>query len=115
MSGSTSRRKGAEAEREVVRALERAGFAAMTSRAARGGTQHGADLISDWPAEIEVKNQAKIDLPGFWRQAQEQAGDGLAGLVVKRRGHARAEDWWYVMDLATAIELVRRLSEREEG
>lgn len=109
MSGSASRARGNRAELEVQHALERAGWRAMTSRAARGGTQAGGDLITDFPAVLEVKDHARLDLPGFWRQAVEQAGDDIPGLIVKRRGHARAEDWWYVSDLATQIRLIRQL------
>ena len=109
MSGRSSQQRGKRAEVEVVHALERAGYRAMTSRAIRGGTQHGADVITDFPAVLEVKDHAKLDLPGFWRQAVDQAGDDVAGLIVKRRGYARAEDWWYVSDVRTQLRLIEIL------
>jgi hypothetical protein len=111
MSGNSSRRKGNAAEVEVVHALERAGFRAMSSRAARGGYQSGEDIVTNFPLSIEVKNQTRLDLPGWWRQAQEQAGDILPVVIHKRVGKARAEDWWATMDFQTLMDLVRVLSD----
>jgi hypothetical protein len=98
--------KGKEAEREVARALRRRGWRAITSRDARGGAQGGADLISDFPLVIEVKNRKALDLAGWWAQAKDQAGDDLPAVIHKRRGKSRAEDWWVLMDLATLLDLV---------
>ena len=110
MSGNSSRRKGNAAEVEVVHALERAGFRAMSSRAARGGYQSGEDIVTNFPLSVEVKNQTRLDLPGWWRQAQEQAGDVLPVVIHKRVGKARAEEWWATMDFQTLLDLVRVLS-----
>lgn len=115
LSGSSSRRKGNAAEVEVVHALERAGFRAMSSRAARGGYQSGEDVVTNFPLSIEVKNQTRLDLPGWWRQAQDQAGDKPAVIVHKRVGKARAEDWWVTMDLRTLIDLVKVLEWEESA
>lgn len=114
MSGSSSRRKGNAAEVEVVHALERAGFRAMSSRAARGGYQSGEDIVTNFPLSIEVKNQARLDLAGWWRQAQEQAGDKHPVVVHKRVGKSQAEEWWATMDLATLISLVQALQVTDE-
>jgi len=113
VTGSTSRRKGNRAEVEVAAALQRAGWQAVTSRAANG-TQGGADLITDFPMVVEVKNVARTDLAGWWRQAVEQAGDDLPVVIHKRVGHARAENWWVCMDLHTLLALVERLSDERE-
>ena len=106
MSGSASRRKGNRAEVEVVRVLREAGYEAQTSRDARGGSQGGADIVSNFPASIEVKNQARLDLAGWWKQAEEQAGDGLAVVIHKRVGKSQAEDWWVTMDVKTLLRLL---------
>lgn len=106
MSGASSRRKGNRAEVEVVRVLREHGYEAHTSRELRGGTQGGADIVSDFPAQIEVKNQARLDLAGWWAQAKAQAGDLPAVVVHKRVGKGRAEDWWVTMDLKTLLKLV---------
>ena len=89
MSGSASRRKGNRAEVEVVRVLRDHGYEAETSRAARGGYQSGEDIISDFPASIEVKNQARLDLAGWWAQAEYQANGRPAVVVHKRVGRLR--------------------------
>lgn len=109
MSGASARRKGNSAEVEVVHALERAGFRAMSSRAARGGYQSGEDIVTNFPLSIEVKNQARLDLAGWWAQAQEQAVDKLPVVIHKRVGKSQAEEWWATMDLATLIALVNSL------
>lgn len=109
MSGASSRRKGNAAEVEVVKALERAGWTAVTSRAARGGFQAGEDIITDFPMSIEVKNQTRLDLAGWWGQAVEQAGTKLPVVVHKRVGKGQAEDWWVTMDLATLLRIVKKL------
>lgn len=99
----------------MVHALERAGFRAMSSRAARGGYQSGEDIVTNFPLSIEVKNQARLDLPGWWRQAQEQAGDLFPVVIHKRVGKARAEEWWATMDLVTLLDLVRVLQWEENA
>jgi len=106
MSGASSRRKGNAAEVEVTKALERAGWVAVTSRAARGGYQSGEDIVTNLPVSIEVKNHQKVDLPDWWRQAQEQAGEKPPIVVHKRRGHARAENWWVTLDLQTFLQIL---------
>jgi hypothetical protein len=109
MSGSASRRKGNRAEVAVVNYLKAAGYDVETSRNARGGTQKGVDVLGDFPLAVEVKNQARMDLAGWWAQAVEQAEDGKAVIVHKRVGKSDPGEWWVTMDLQT---LVRLLDER---
>lgn len=106
MSGASSRRKGNRAEVEIVRVLREAGYTAETSRAMRGGYQSGEDIVSDFPASIEVKNQARLDLAGWWAQAEYQAGERPAVVIHKRVGKSRGEDWWVTMDVQTLLRLV---------
>ena len=106
MTGAASRRKGNRAEVEVVRVLREAGYEADTSRNARGGAQGGADIVTDFPAMIEVKNQARLDLATWWKQAQDQAGDMPAVVVHKRVGKGDALEWWVTMDLKTLLNIV---------
>jgi hypothetical protein len=106
MSGAASRRKGNRAEVEVVRVLREAGYEAETSRNARGGAQGGADINTDFPAMIEVKNQARLDLATWWKQAQDQAGDMPAVVVHKRVGKGDALEWWVTMDVQTLLRIV---------
>lgn len=111
MSGASSRRKGNAAEVEVTKALERAGWTAVTSRAARGGFQSGEDIVTNFPLSIEVKNQARLDLAGWWAQAQDQAGDKPPVVIHKRVGKSQGEDWWVTMDVATLLRIVGRPNE----
>jgi len=106
MTGAASRRKGNRAEVEVVRVLREAGYEAETSRNARGGSQGGADINTDFPAMIEVKNQARLDLATWWKQAQDQAGDIPAVVVHKRVGKGDPLEWWVTMDMQTLLRLV---------
>ena len=106
MSGAASRRKGNRAEVEVVRVLREAGYRAETSRSVRGGFQSGEDIVTDFPASIEVKNQARLDLAGWWAQAEYQANGKPAAVIHKRVGKAQAEDWWVTMDVRTLLRLL---------
>ena len=106
MSGASSRRKGNRAEVEVVRVLREAGFEAETSRAARGGFQSGEDIASDFPASIEVKNQTRMDLAGWYSQAVEQAEGRPAIVVHKRVGKSKGEDWWVTTTVSDLIWLL---------
>ncbi len=106
MSGASSRRKGNRAEVEVVHVLREAGFAAETSRAARGGYQSGEDIVTDFPASIEVKNQTRLDLAGWYEQAKAQAYGKPAMVVHKRVGKGQAREWWVTMTLDDLLRLV---------
>lgn len=107
MSGAASRRKGNRAEVEVVRVLRDAGYKAETSRAVRGGFQSGEDIVSDFPASVEVKNQVRLDLAGWYAQAREQAGDRPAVVIHKRVGKARGEDWWVTMTVEELLRIIK--------
>lgn len=107
MSGASSRRKGNRAEVEVVRVLRDAGYQADTSRAARGGYQSGEDIVSDFPASIEVKNQARLDLAGWYGQASEQAQGQPAIVVHKRVGKSNGGEWWITTTLDDLLSLIR--------
>ena len=93
----------------MVRVLREAGFEAETSRAARGGFQSGEDIASDFPASIEVKNQTRMDLAGWYSQAVEQAEGRPAVVVHKRVGKAKGEDWWVTTTLADLIRLLHSM------
>ena len=107
MSGATSRRKGKTAEQAVVKALKQLGVNAMTSRAATGGYQTGADIICDLPVIIEVKNQSRDALPSWLDQARAQADDALGAVVHKRHGKADASKWFVTMQLDDFVNLIR--------
>ena len=107
MSGATSRRKGSRAEVAVVHALRRAGWDADTSRNVLEGRRTGDDIVWDGPASIEVKDHAKLDLAGWLRQAQDNAGDRVGVVVHKKRGTAdRAEEWYVTLAFGDFLRLI---------
>jgi len=109
MSGSTSRRKGSRAEVAVVHALRRAGWEADTSRNVLDGRRVGDDIVWDGPASIEVKDVTKLDLSGWLRQAQENAGDRPAVVIHKKRGTAQAEGWYLTCSVEDFLRLIDTL------
>jgi hypothetical protein len=110
MSGATSRRKGSRAEVAVVHALRRAGWQADTSRNVLEGRRTGDDIVWTGPCSIEVKDVVKLDLSGWLRQAQENAGDRVPVVVHKKRGSADAEGWYCTL---TFGDLLRLIGDRE--
>ena len=106
MSGSASRRKGSRAEVAVVHALRRAGWDADTSRNVLEGRRTGDDIVWDGPASIEVKDVTKLDLSGWLRQAQENAGDRVGVVWHKKRGTAKAEGWYVTMTGEDFLRLI---------
>lgn len=110
VSGASSRRKGNRAEVEVVRVLRDHGYTAQTSREARGGFQSGEDIVTDFPASIEVKNQARMDLAGWYGQASEQAQGRPAIVVHKRVGKSKGGEWWVTTTLEDLIRIIKTIS-----
>ena len=109
MSGSSSRRKGARAEQAVARWLRSLGWQARTSRSVQG-VQGGADLITDCPLSIEVKDHARMELAAWLEQAIAQAEPGRPGVVLhKRRGKGNPGDWYATMRAADLLDLMRRI------
>ena len=109
MSGAASRRKGQRAELAVARMLRAFGWAARTSRSVQG-VQGGADLITDCPLSIEVKDHARMELAAWLDQAVDQAKPGAPGVVFHhRRGKGNPADWYATMRVSDLLALVRRI------
>lgn len=90
MSGNTSRRKGAAAERELLRLLgDELGVVLQRNiTQTRGG---GADCLELSGFAVEIKRQERLSRPAWWRQAVEQAERvGLEPIVFYRRSR---EPW----------------------
>ena len=74
MSGAYSRNKGARAERELCGVLrEYLGVEATRNLKQYQAAQHGDVEQLIGPYLMEVKNQARLSLPAWWRQAQDAA------------------------------------------
>jgi len=88
--GSLSRSKGRAFEQLVARMLTEATGAQWKRRV----RQHDgdSDIVTDEPAyarlSIECKHANVLDLPKWWRQALEQAGDGVPVLIYRQTGRA---------------------------
>ena len=107
MSGAASRRKGSRAEVAVVHTLRAAGWTADTSRNVLDGRRTGDDIVWNGPASIEVKDVVKLDLSGWLKQAQENAGDRPAVVIHKKRGTAdRAEEWYATLTFGDLLRLI---------
>jgi hypothetical protein len=105
---AAERRKGNAAEVEVCAALGRLDIPAVTSRNARGGSQQGVDIVAPGlPVAIEVKNQSRDSLPSWVDQARRQAGPLPGAVIHKRRGKARAEEWFVTMQVDDFVRLIR--------
>jgi len=111
--GSRERRKGNEAERAVAQTLRDWGWQAVTSRS-KNGTQDGMDIITDAPVAIEVKNQIKLDLSAWLRQAADNAIDKVPVVWHKKRGESNPENWYVTMEgqeLRKLLDLVRKYAD----
>jgi len=109
--GAAERRKGIRAELAVVHALREAGWLAVTTRAANG-TQGGADIHTDAPLAIEVKDHAKLELAGWVKQAESNATEGKVPVVWhKRRGAADPADWYVTMTGSALLALAARVGQ----
>ena len=115
--GAKERRKGNDAERAVVHVLRDWGWRAVTSRSTNG-TQDGMDIISDSPLAVEVKNQVKLDLSAWVKQAAENALDKIPVVWHKKRGESNPENWYVTMqgvELMKLLELVKRYADDIDG
>lgn len=103
MGGASSRRKGANAEREffgiINKLLGRAVFRRNVLQSAIGG-QDSMSADSPWkrlPAAIEVKRCETLSLPAWVAQAKEQAVPGQVPVLAYRR----SQEPWTVAVLMT--------------
>lgn len=116
MSGSTSRRRGHNAERAVARFLTDHGFTARTSRAT-SGFQKGTDITFEEESAfaIEVKDWAKTALPEWLRQARADANGRVGVVWHKQRGKADPGEWFVTMTGEDFVKVMAMLKERERG
>ena len=92
----------------MVHALRRAGWDADTSRNVLEGRRTGDDIVWAGPASIEVKDVTKLDLSGWLRQAQANAGDRVGVVWHKKRGvpNTNAEGWYVTMEAGDFLRLI---------
>ena len=107
--GSTERRRGAKAERDVAAYLRDQGWDAITTRAA-SGFQRGDDIATNAPVSIEVKDHARLDLSGWITQARANANGRPAVVWHKRRGTSSPAGWYVTM---LGEDLVKLMKDRD--
>jgi hypothetical protein len=78
------------------------------------GRRTGDDIVWHGPASIEVKDVTKLDLSGWLRQAQDNAGDRAAVVWHKKRGvpNTQAEGWYVTM---TGADFLRLIGENDDN
>lgn len=106
---SASKRKGTAWESAIVDYLRGAGWRHAERRATAGAHDRG-DVAGLPGVVIEAKNEARIDLPGWLREAEaERVNDGAdIGVVwAKRRGSASAALGYVVMTGEQFVTLLR--------
>lgn len=103
---AAAKRRGAKFETDVLGWLRGRMPKAITERLARAGANDEGDLVlivAGKPYVFELKATAKLDLPGFWREATVEAENyakarGLdkvppSYVIVKRRNASISEAW----------------------
>lgn len=105
--GRGARIKGLRFQRDIRDYLAREGFEAL----ARPGGEDGDDLrLTELPMlSIELKNQARTDLPGWWRQAVGQARGRIPVLIWKRKATSHPSTQWVTLELCEFVRLCRLL------
>lgn len=112
MAGSTSRNKGANAEREVITILQpiinkcyerfdgSLGDAPLLQRNALQSHTGGFDVVGlDWLA-LEVKRQETLNLTAWWRQTVKQSGKNRLPVLIYRQSR---RPWRVQMPMHVAI------------
>ena len=105
---SPQKRKGSAAELAVAKWLNRLGWTGA-ERSRAGWTDDRGDIDGIPGVCIEVKNEKRIDLPGYLRELEVEMKNAKAwagAVIVKRRGSSDPADWYAVMPAQKWAELL---------
>jgi hypothetical protein len=83
-------------------------------RSRAGWTDDRGDIDGIPGVCIEVKNEKRIDLPGYLRELEVEMKNAKAwagAVIVKRRGSADPADWYAVMPAQKWAELLLELDQ----
>jgi len=109
--------KGTAAETGIVNYLNANGFPWVERRALAGVLDKG-DIAGLRNTVIEVKNCAKLSIPQWIREANQEgvnAGTKYGGVVwYKQRGTTNPADWVVAMDGETYIEYLKLIEGVED-
>ena len=110
---SPQKRKGSAAELAVAKWLRKLGWI-HAERSRAGFTDDRGDIDGMPGVCIEVKNEKKIDLPGYLRELEVEIANAQAWtgtVIVKRRGSMNVDDWYAVMPAKIWGELMVMLDQ----
>ena len=108
---SPQKRKGSAAELAVAKWLRKLGWI-HAERSRAGWTDDRGDIDGMPGVCIEVKNEKRIDLPGYLRELEVEMKNAMAWtgtVIVKRRGSTNVDDWYAVMPAKVWGELMLML------
>ena len=104
-------RKGARWETRLAHFLKDNGFP-LAERRVRGGSKDRGDISGIPFTVIEAKNESRLDLPRYLREAEvERANDGaeLGIVCVPYKGHTVAQGY-FVVTLETGVRMLRTIT-----
>lgn len=110
---SPQKRKGSSAELAVAKWLNKLGWV-HAERSRAGWTDDRGDIDGIPGVCIEVKNEKRIDLPGYLRELEVEMANAKAwagAVIVKRRGSTDPADWYAVMPAQKWAELLLELDQ----
>ena len=110
---SPQKRKGSSAELAVAKWLNKLGWV-HAERSRAGWTDDRGDIDGMPGVCIEVKNEKRIDLPGYLRELEVEMKNAKAwagAVIVKRRGSTDPADWYAVMPAQKWAELLLELDQ----
>lgn len=105
---SPQKRKGSAAELAVAKWLNLLGWSGA-ERSRAGWTDDRGDIDGIPGVCIKVKNEKRIDLPGYLRELEVEMKNAKAwagAVIVKRRGSTNPADWYAVMPAQKWAELL---------
>lgn len=114
MTPGTAKRKGRETESRLVEWLRVHGWPNAERRRLAGSADRG-DISGVIGVTIEVKSGARLSVAEWMKELEVEMRNDRAdvGLVVVRpKGSPDPGDWWALMPVPVAFQLVR---ERDEG
>lgn len=106
---SKSKQKGTAAETAVVRYLQEHGFPYAERRALHGNLDKG-DITGCGPIVFEVKDHAKITIPAWLKELEEEVTNAKAeagAVVAKKRGTLKVGEWYAIMPVSALIKLLK--------
>ena len=112
-SRASAKAAGTRFETSIARALAEALDDDRIERRAKTGARDRGDIggvrIHGKRVVLELKDCARLDLPGWTREAREEAGndDALVGLVIhKRRGVGDPMEQWVTCTVRDLVALI---------